>query len=69
MSHFSTLSFNSSSLSNFLPARNVYWCRNRDDFHVFLHQKRFADKKFDSNAKLKESLEKWLTSQAADFCE
>jgi hypothetical protein len=38
------------------------------DFQLFLHLKRFlASKKFYSDDKLKERVEKWLTSQVADF--
>jgi hypothetical protein len=69
VSHFSMLSFDS-SLSKFLPTRNLFRCRNRWKSSLFLHLKRFlACKNFESDDQLKESIEKWLTSQAADFYE
>ena len=40
------------------------------DFHVFLHLKKFLDsKRFDDDSDLKDAVQKWLTSQAAAFCE
>ena len=39
-----------------------------EDFHVCLHVNRFVvGKKFDSDDELKEMVEKWLTSEAADI--
>jgi hypothetical protein len=55
VSHVSTLSFSSLSLSNSLPARNFFRCRTKGDFHLFL--------------RLKESVEKLFVSQAAHFRE
>jgi len=40
------------------------------DFHLFLHLKKFlSGKRFDDDDDLKEAVLKWLTSQAAAFCE
>jgi len=40
------------------------------DFHLFLHLKKFlGGKRFDDDDDLKDSVQKWLTSQAAAFYE
>ena len=40
------------------------------DFHLFLHLKKFLGcKRFDDDDDLKDEVQKWLTSQAAAFCE
>jgi len=40
------------------------------DFHLFLHLKKFlGGKGFDDDDDLKDAVLKWLTSQAAAFCE
>ena len=40
------------------------------DFHFFLHLKKFlGGKRFDNDDDLKDTVQKWLTSQVAAFCE
>jgi len=40
------------------------------DYHLFLHLKKFlGSKRFDDDDDLKDTMQKWLTSQAAAFCE
>jgi len=40
------------------------------DYHLFLHLKKLlGGKGFDDNDGLKDAVQKWLTSQAATFCE
>ena len=40
------------------------------DYHLFLHLKKFqGGKQFDDDDDLKDAVQKWLTSQAAAFCE
>jgi hypothetical protein len=41
-----------------------------NDFHLFLHLKKFlGGKKFDDDDDLKDAVQKWLTSRAATFYE
>jgi len=40
------------------------------DYHLFLHLKKSLDgKRFDVEDDLKDGVQKWLTSQTAQFCE
>ena len=40
------------------------------DYHLFLHLKKFlGGKQFDDDDDLKDAVQKWLTSQAAAFCD